>query len=105
GQDDGSHWFAMELVDGPSLDKLAKQQGALPPRTALRVARDVARALQFAHQKGIVHRDVKPGNILITSPGRAATPASVSARPRPMRVLLGDFGLARDASAGGGLTL
>ncbi len=104
GEDAGSHWFAMELIDGSSLDRIMKQQGAFPPRTALRIARDIARALHFAHQKGIVHRDVKPGNILVASTGKATT-ASVSGDARPMRVLLGDFGLARDASAGGGLTL
>lgn len=104
GEDAGSHWFAMELIDGSSLDRVMKQQGAFPPRTALRIARDIARALHFAHQKGIVHRDVKPGNILVASTGKATT-ASVSGDARPMRVLLGDFGLARDASAGGGLTL
>ncbi|MCE9584888.1 MAG: protein kinase [Planctomycetes bacterium] len=104
GQEAGSHWFAMELVDGPSLDRLVKEQGAFPPRTALRIIRDIARALHFAHQKGIIHRDVKPGNIMVASVGRAAT-SSVSGEARPMRVLLGDFGLARDLSAGGGLTL
>ncbi len=104
GEEAGSHWFAMELIDGSSLDRIMKQQGAFPPRTALRVARDIARALHFAHQKGIVHRDVKPGNILVASTGKE-TNATVSGDARPMRVLLGDFGLARDATAGGGLTL
>jgi hypothetical protein len=104
GEEAGSHWFAMELVDGASLDKLMKSQGAFPPRTALRIARDIARALHYAHQKGIIHRDVKPGNIMVASAGRAAA-SSVSGDARPMRVLLGDFGLARDASAGAGLTL
>ncbi|MEK7469395.1 MAG: protein kinase [Planctomycetota bacterium] len=104
GEETGSHWFAMELVDGASLDKIMKQQGSFPPRTALRIARDIARALHFAHQKGIVHRDVKPGNIMVASSGKGAA-SSVSGDARPMRVLLGDFGLARDASAGAGLTL
>ncbi|MCC6741650.1 MAG: protein kinase [Planctomycetia bacterium] len=103
GEDAGSHWFAMELVDGSSLDRVVKQQGSFSPRIALRIVRDVARALHFAHQKGIVHRDVKPGNILLASMGKGG--GSVTGDVKPMRVLLGDFGLARDASAGGGLTI
>jgi hypothetical protein len=100
GEDGLQKYFAMEFVEGTSLDRLLKEQGRLPPRTAVRAARDIARALHFAHQKGVVHRDVKPGNIMVASAGRDASGSTPGSRDaKPLRVLLGDFGLARDASA------
>ena len=69
-----------ELVDGESLaDRLARD-GALPEREAARIAAEIGEALFHAHQRGVVHRDVKPGNILIAADGRAR---------------LVDFGIAR----------
>jgi serine/threonine-protein kinase len=76
----GVAWFAMELVPGKSLSDLLREQGALPVRLAAGVGLEVARALVTAHRQGIVHRDVKPSNILVTREGQAR---------------LGDFGLAR----------
>ena len=73
GQDPatGLWYFAMELVDGPSLLTVLKQQGALPEERVLRIAMDMARALQAAAKEGIVHRDIKPDNILLSSTGQA----------------------------------
>lgn len=82
GEDDGILWFAMELVPGRSLSEvLNSAPKPLPARRVVGWARDLAQALDAAHREGIVHRDVKPGNVRITSDDRA---------------LLLDFGLARD---------
>jgi len=69
GQDSASGlwYFAMEYVDGPSLRDVLKQQGALPEEQALRITRSIASALECAQKSGIVHRDIKPDNILMAS--------------------------------------
>lgn len=65
----GSLFIVMEYVDGLDLKTLFRKAGTVPPRIAAIVARDVARALAYAHSRGLVHRDVKPGNIMISSDG------------------------------------
>lgn len=62
--------IVMELVEGESLAARVVRDGPLEPREAARLAADVAEALYHAHQRGVVHRDVKPGNVLIASDGR-----------------------------------
>ncbi|MGE0706531.1 MAG: protein kinase [Planctomycetota bacterium] len=62
-------YFVMELVEGRTLQELLREEGALPERRALALARDVARALAAIHAEGLVHRDVKPQNILIARDG------------------------------------
>jgi predicted Ser/Thr protein kinase/tetratricopeptide (TPR) repeat protein len=78
GEAEGQTYIAMELVEGAPLDQAA---AGLPRRRRLEIVRDVARALQAAHERGIAHRDIKPGNIVI--------------RPDGQPVVL-DFGLAKD---------
>ncbi len=84
GQDHGTVFIAMELVQGQGLEKVMKA-GPVEPKKALEFCRQVALALDYAHKQGIVHRDVKPSNIIVTPSGG---------------VKITDFGIARiqDAS-------
>jgi serine/threonine-protein kinase len=84
GADGEVEYIVMQLVDGPDLERIVAERGRLPVGEALRIAMAVADALQVAHDRGIVHRDVKPGNILLTATGE-------------VRVV--DFGIARALGA------
>ncbi|MFF4486935.1 serine/threonine-protein kinase [Streptomyces sp. NPDC001544] len=77
---DGRPWIVMELVEGSSLADVVKEQGRVEPREAARIGMWVLRALRAAHGAGVLHRDVKPGNVLLGKDGR---------------VLLTDFGIAQ----------
>lgn len=88
------HWFAMEFVDGVTLEERL-HIGPLPVRKACRIAATVARALQFAHEHGVVHRDVKPGNLILRD-GEGGQPRD----PEHPRVAITDFGLARETGTG-----
>ena len=79
----GFRYMVEELVDGMALDKLLKKQTVLPPPVAMLVLQDSCNALKYAHSKNIIHRDIKPGNILISRRGE---------------IKLADFGIASDAS-------
>lgn len=67
----GHPYLAMEWIDGPTLSRLLKERGPLPWRQAVALAAEVAEALDHAHVRGIVHRDVKPGNVMVDPSGRA----------------------------------
>ncbi len=82
GVDDGVAYIVMELGDGRNLRQELAEHGALHPTRALHVASQVAEALDFAHRSGVIHRDVKPGNILLTE---------------DERVKVADFGIAKAA--------
>jgi serine/threonine protein kinase len=69
--EDGRPFIVMEYVEGPNLREVVRREGALGLRRALTIARQVASALAAAHQLGIVHRDIKPDNILLTGSGAA----------------------------------
>ncbi|MEV7194179.1 serine/threonine-protein kinase [Streptomyces sp. NPDC093510] len=84
---DGRPLIVMELVDGPSLDDVLRDHGPLDPRAAAAIGAEVMEALAAAHRVGVLHRDVKPGNILLESGGR---------------VVLTDFGIATMDDPGDG---
>lgn len=67
GVTDGEPFIAMELLQGPTLAAFVEQRGRLPLRTVLRIAIQVADALDYAHRQGVVHQDIKPDNIAVTS--------------------------------------
>lgn len=77
---DGRPWIVMELVEGRSLADAVKEDGRVEPAEAARIGLWVLRALRAAHSAGVLHRDVKPGNVLLGHDGR---------------VLLTDFGIAQ----------
>lgn len=84
---DGRPLIVMELVDGPSLDDVLRERGTLPPAEAARIGAEVMDALAAAHRAGVLHRDVKPGNILLDRSGR---------------IVLTDFGIATMEDPGDG---
>lgn len=71
GQQDGVPYIVMELIEGPDLKTIIEQQGPLPIDQTLNIAQQVAEGLEYAHTRGLVHRDVKPQNILVSSDGIA----------------------------------
>src|SRR5207244_6336866 len=79
-----THFLAMEYVDGIDLAKLVQQSGPLPIPNACEYIRQAAAGLQHAHERGLVHRDIKPGNLMVTRPSADGPPV--------VKVL--DFGMA-----------
>src|SRR5204862_476126 len=71
GEDEGRQFLVFELVEGRTLAELLHEAGRLPVRRALEIAIEVARGLAFAHEHGLVHRDVKPQNVILNGDGRA----------------------------------
>ncbi|PZR73087.1 MAG: serine/threonine protein kinase, partial [Chthoniobacterales bacterium] len=67
GTDHGHFYLVMELVDHGSLDDLMAEQGRVPEGQVLETGVQIARGLRAAHEKGLIHRDIKPGNILFSS--------------------------------------
>jgi serine/threonine-protein kinase len=91
GVDAGRHFIVMEYVDGRSGAQLLLRYGQLLPAVAVEIAAEACAGLDYAHQQGIVHRDVKPGNLMVIG-----GPAAESGEA-PMTVKLADFGIARAA--------
>lgn len=69
GTESGTYYIVMEYVEGQSLAEVIRDSGPLQPRRAAEIVFEVAGALGFAHQRGVVHRDVKPGNVLLSTTG------------------------------------
>ncbi|SOE03018.1 serine/threonine-protein kinase [Blastococcus haudaquaticus] len=70
-EEGGKPWLVMKHVAARSLQEVLEEQGPLPPRAVARIGLDVLDALEAAHEIGIVHRDVKPANVLVSADGRA----------------------------------
>lgn len=83
GEDDGTLWIATQLVRGGDLGTLLHEQGPLTPRRAVQLCAQVAEALRAAHAVGVLHRDVKPSNVLLRDP-----------EAEPLHAYLCDFGIA-----------
>lgn len=81
GEDGGRAWLSMELAEGPNLEQVVARDGPLAPHRAARIVAEIARAVAVAHEGQVIHRDLKPGNVLLT---------------RGDRPLVLDFGLAKD---------
>jgi eukaryotic-like serine/threonine-protein kinase len=89
GEDGGTYFIVMEFIDGRPLSSILRTAGPLHPDRAAEIGADVALALDFAHSRGVIHRDVKPGNVLITDEGQ---------------VKVTDFGIARAVNTDESLT-
>jgi len=80
GSEDGTNFIVMEFVDGRTLKDVVRQEGPLYPDRAAEICADVSAALMAAHARGLIHRDIKPGNVMLTPDGK---------------VKVMDFGIAR----------
>lgn len=84
GQQDLYHYYVMEYMDGPNLEKIMRSSPRMPVAEAFKFTRAIANALQHAHGTGIIHRDIKPANIMTDTAGN---------------IKLADFGIAKDIDA------
>jgi serine/threonine-protein kinase len=80
GEWNGTYYIAMELLEGRSLDAIVREEAPLTPERAIEITEQVLRAARFAHKRGVVHRDLKPHNVIVDDEGR---------------VKVTDFGIAR----------
>ncbi len=87
GEREGTYYIVMAYVEGRTLGDVLRREGPLHPDRAAEVAIEITAALGFAHRNGVIHRDIKPGNVLLTPTGG---------------VQVADFGIARDATDRGG---
>jgi serine/threonine-protein kinase len=91
GEAEGTYYIAMEVIEGRSLKELIMTRGALPIGTAIGYAKQLLEALRFAHRHGIIHRDIKPHNVLVS--------ADQHAKANEPRLKVADFGIARHGAS------
>ena len=91
GEAEGTYYIAMEVIEGRSLKELILTRGALPIHQSLAYARQLLEALRFAHRHGIIHRDIKPHNVLVSPDERVKSQDS--------RLKVTDFGIARHGAS------
>jgi eukaryotic-like serine/threonine-protein kinase len=87
GEAEGTYYIAMEVIEGRSLKELIMTRGALPLDTAISYSKQLLEALRFAHRHGIIHRDIKPHNVLVS--------ADQQVKANEPRLKVTDFGIAR----------
>ena len=95
GEFAGQLWISMDYIDGPDTGRLLRERypAGMPAWEVVEIVTAVADALDYAHARGLLHRDIKPPNILLTKPERGRR-----------RILLADFGIARNTAENSGLT-
>jgi beta-lactam-binding protein with PASTA domain len=91
GEAEGTYYIAMEVIEGRSLKELIMTHGALPVDTAIGYAKQLLEALRFAHRHGIIHRDIKPHNVLVS--------ADQQVKANEPRLKVTDFGIARHGAS------
>jgi eukaryotic-like serine/threonine-protein kinase len=91
GEAEGTYYIAMEVIEGRSLKELILTRGALPISTAILHAKQLLEAVGFAHRHGIIHRDIKPHNVLVS--------ADQQAKANEPRLKVTDFGIARQSAS------
>jgi beta-lactam-binding protein with PASTA domain/serine/threonine protein kinase len=91
GEAEGTYYIAMEVIEGRSLKELILTRGALPIGTAISYAKQLLEAVGFAHRHGIIHRDIKPHNVLVS--------ADQQAKANEPRLKVTDFGIARQSAS------
>ena len=91
GEAEGTYYIAMEVIEGRSLKELIMTRGALPIDTAIAYAKQLLEALRFAHRHGIIHRDIKPHNVLVS--------ADQQVKSNEPRLKVTDFGIARHGAS------
>jgi Tol biopolymer transport system component/tRNA A-37 threonylcarbamoyl transferase component Bud32 len=101
-EDRGVPYLAMPLLQGETLEDRLRRETKLPPAEAVRVAREVAEGLAAAHDRGLIHRDIKPVNLWLARP--LTLPGAAPADDTPPRVKILDFGLARSVEGDMNLT-
>jgi eukaryotic-like serine/threonine-protein kinase len=91
GEAEGTYYIAMEVIEGRSLKELILTRGALPISTAISYEKQLLEAIGFAHRHGIIHRDIKPHNVLVS--------ADQQAKANEPRLKVTDFGIARQSAS------
>src|SRR5262249_28682787 len=99
GEYEGCPFLALEYVQNETLARRLLA-GPLPPRDAAALVEELARAVQFAHERGVIHRDLKPANVLVGNGKWTVGAEDANPEPLPTLLKIADFGLARLISEG-----